>query len=515
MKVILDRWLGTKMQSKENNAFLVAICLAALMFGFEISSIPVSLSTIEKELQGNFKDIQWIMNAYTIACTTVLMAAGTLADKYGRKRIFIINTILFCITSLICGLAQNMPILIAGRFLQGLSGGAMFICAIANLSNRFPQGKERTKAFSVWGVMVGVGLGFGPIIGSAIMSELNWRWIFLIHVPLALLTILLGIRFIMESKGSQSHPLDIGGILSLAVSVFSLTYYITQSSDAGFTSIKMSSILSLSVISFIVFLWIEKKSTYPMFDFSVFKIGSFSGAILGSIGMNFSFWPFIIYLPILFQVGFGYSVIFTGFCLLAYTLPSLVLPPLAEYLTFRYKARVVIPLGLFIIGSGFLLMWYGCVVENASWQTMLPGVLLAGIGVGLTNSPVTNTATNAVSNDRAGMASGIDTSARLITLAINIAVMGFILINGIFYNIKSFFPPDTDIQQLYFIAEKIATGSDMLTEEINMSAHNIKTALINAFGYILLFGGVGVLFLTLCSFWLLNSKQHTKISYGD
>ncbi|WP_419789021.1 MFS transporter [Mucilaginibacter sp. FT3.2] len=485
----------------------MAVCLAALMFGFEISSVPVSLPVIEKELHGNFKDIQWIMNSYTIACCTVLMAAGTLADKYGRKRIFMYNIILFAITSLICGLAYNMPTLIISRFLQGLSGGAMFICTIANLSNQFPEAKERAKAFSVWGVIVGVGLGFGPIIGSAIMTGLNWRWIFLIHVPISLLTVLLSYRYITESKDSNSQKLDVWGILFLAASVFSLTYFIIQSSDAGFGSAKMVLVLLSSVVCFIIFLWVEKKSSYPMFDISVFRISNFSGAIMGSIGMNFSFWPFIIYLPILFQTGFGYSVIFTGFCLLAYTLPSLVVPPLAEYLTLRFKASTVIPSGLFLIGAGFLFMRYGCIVENASWKTLLGGMLVAGIGLGLTNTPVTNTATGAVSNDRVGMASGIDTSARLITLAINIAVMGFILINGIFRNIKKILPGHLNIEELHSLAEKIISGNNSFINKIGIPANQIKILLANTFGDVLLFGGLGVWVLALCSFWIFHLKQ--------
>lgn len=502
----MNKQMNTAAQNKEDNGSLIAVCLAALMFGFEISSVPISLSTIEKELQGDFKSIQWIMNAYTIACTTVLMAAGTIADKYGRKRIFIISTIFFGITSFACGLAKNMNLLITGRFLQGLSGGAMFICAVANLSSQFPQSKKRAKAFSIWGVIVGIGLGFGPIIGSIIMSGFNWRWIFLIHVPLALTTIILGLYFIRESKDSNVQHLDIAGIISLSVAVFSLSYFIIQSPGLGFTNPKMMAILFVSITSFIAFLWIEKKSSYPMFDFSVFKVNNFSGAIMGSIGMNFSFWPFIIYLPILFQVGFGYSVFYTGLFLLAYTLPSLVVPPVAESLTLRYQPRNIIPLGLLLIGIGFLSMRYGISMDDATWKTILPGMLLAGVGLGLTNTPVTNTATSSVSNDRAGMASGIDTSARLITLAINIAIMGFILLNGIFHNIKKLVPPNTNTEQAYAIVERIAMGNNTFSTGANVSTRDISHALIRAFGDVLLFGGLGVCCLAVCSYFLFRLK---------
>lgn len=140
--------------SNKNIIALATICLSALMFGLEISSVPVILPTLEKILLGNLKDMQWIMNAYTIASTTILMAVGTLADRFGRRRIFIISLVLFGITSLICGFAQSSTILIISRFLQGVGAGAMLICQIAILSYQFKEGKERSKAFSVWGILL-------------------------------------------------------------------------------------------------------------------------------------------------------------------------------------------------------------------------------------------------------------------------------------------------------------------------------------------------------------------------
>lgn len=136
----------------KNTLALMAVCLAALMSGLEISSVPVLSPVLEQELHASFRELQWIMNAYTLACTTVLMATGTLADRYGRKRVFIISITAFGLTSLMCGLAGSAQWLIAGRFLQGLSGGAMLTCLIAILSSQFPQGKARSQAFAAWGL---------------------------------------------------------------------------------------------------------------------------------------------------------------------------------------------------------------------------------------------------------------------------------------------------------------------------------------------------------------------------
>lgn len=503
-----------KFYSAKNTIVLIAICLATLMFSLEISSVPVILPTLEKVLNANLKDMQWIMNIYTIGCTTVLMAAGTLADRYGRKRILIITLILFGISSLICGLAENIAVLIISRFFQGISGGAMLICQVATLSHQFQEGKERSRAFGIWGIILGVGLGFGPIIGGSIIAILSWQWVFLIHVPIALLAVILVYGYVDESKDSDAKKIDLWGMITLSLSVFGLTYFITQGPDLGFTSPIALGIITLTIISFIIFIKVEKTNPYPMFDFSVFKIRNFSGAILGSIGMNFSFWPFIIYLPIYFQSCLGYDVVTVGLSLLAYTLPTLIIPPFAEYLSVRYRSGIVIPLGLFVIGLGFILMRYGSTVEHASWLTMLPGSLLAGIGLGLTNTPVTNTTTGSVPSNRSGMASGIDMSARLITLSINIALMGFILVEGIFSHLNTAFSGSVNKEALRSISEKVAAGNfSSLNQDfpelslLDSSNKVLHAALAHGFEIILLYGGIGVWILAILSFLLFNPRK--------
>ena len=506
------------MSQYKNIIALAAVCLASLMFGLEISSVPVILPTLETVLHGNFNKVQWIMNAYTIACTTVLMATGTLADRYGRKRIFIISIVSFGITSLICGLAQSMSVLIVGRFLQGMSGGAMLICQIAILSNQFQDAKERGKAFAAWGIVFGIGMGFGPIIGGMIVAVSKWEWVFLVHVLIAILTLVLAYSGVKESRDPETKKLDVIGIATLSLSVFGIAYFITQGQGLGFTSAIALGILAASVISFIAFIIAEKTNPHPMFDFSVFKVRRFSGALLGSIGMNFSFWPFIIYLPIYFQSGLGYDSVTAGLSLLAYTLPTLVVPPLGERLSLRYQPGIVIPLGLFTIGLGFILMKFGSETDHASWLTMLPGSLLAGVGLGLTNTPVTNTTTGSVPSTRAGMASGIDTSARMISLAVNIALMGFILVSGVFSYLKSALPGLLNTLQLRSLAERIAAGDITALKQsfpeipsLDPSGAVVHAAIAHGFGWVMLYGGIGVWVIAGVSFIIFGPWKSDRV----
>ncbi|WP_217575331.1 MFS transporter [Mesorhizobium sp. GbtcB19] len=491
----------TNVLTRRGIVVLFAACLACLMFGLEISSVPTILPTLEQVLDADFRQLQWVMNAYTIAVTTVLMAVGTIADRYGRKRVFLVSIAAFGITSLLCGLADSISMLIVARFLQGLSGGAMLICQLAVLSHEFQEGRERAVAWGWWGVIFGIGLGFGPIIGGGIVAVSSWQWVFLIHVAVAVAAFGLALTGVHESKDPQAGKLDLAGILTLSPAVFCLVFYITQGPELGFASPAALAILGLSVASCVAFLIAERVSKRPMFDFSVFRIRPFSGAIVGSAAMNLSYWPFMIYLPIWFHAGLGLDSFATGLALLAYTLPTLVMPPLAERLSLRYQPGVIIPAGLATIGIGFLLMKWGSTAAHASWLTMLPGCLIAGTGLGITNTPVTNTTTGSVSRDRAGMASGIDMSARMISLAVNIAVMGFILASGVFSHLRAALP-DLDGAGLSRLAEAITAGNPVpgLPDKV---AHD---ALANGFGWVMLYGGIAVWIMAAIGFAIFRAQ---------
>ena len=496
--------------SQQNALTLAAVCLASLMFGLEISSVPVILPTLETVLHGDFKDLQWIMNAYTLACTTVLMATGTLADRYGRKRLLLASLALFGLSSLACGWAGSTGLLIAARALQGMAGGAMLICQVAVLSQQFPAGAARGRAFGAWGIVFGLGLGFGPIIGAAIVALSNWQWVFLVHGPLALAALLLVALGVSESRDPQQRKLDVAGIAILSLVVLSLAWCLTQGPALGCTDPLTVASLAVALLSLMLFVMIERRQPEPMIDFSVFRIRRFSGALLGSAGMNCSFWPLMIYLPLYVQHGLGYSSLGTGLTLLAYTLPTLLVPPLAERLALRYQADTVIPAGLLAIGLGFLLMLWGSSVDAASWLTILPGCLLAGTGLGLTNTPVTNTTTGAVPGERAGMASSIDISARMVSLSINIALMGFILVEAIQSALRPHLPNGLDAATLRAMAEDLSAGKGAGT----LPAGVAQLALAQGFGAVMLYGGVAACLFAVAS-WLVFGAGRTRQAAGQ
>ncbi|MCS3456108.1 EmrB/QacA subfamily drug resistance transporter [Aeromonas sp. BIGb0405] len=500
---------------RQGSFALAAVCLSALMLGLEISSVPPILSTIEQVMGASFRQLQWIMAAYTIAMTTILMGVGTLADRYGRKRIFTIGILAFGVTSLICGLADSAAVLIVARFLQGLSAAMMLICQIAILSNQFRDGRERGAAFAWWGMVFGAGLGFGPIVGGAILALASWQWVFLIHAVLAVMTLLLSQIGVQESRDPHATHLDIKGIATLSVAVFCLVLFVTQGPVLGFGSAAAMSIIGMFMLSFASFVVAERTSRRPMLEFSMFRVRNFSGALLGSMGQNFSFWPFIIYLPIYFHVALGYDNVQTGLALLAYTLPTLFIPPLAERLAMRYQAGIVIPVGLSIIGMGFVLMRAGSQSAQPGWL-LLPGAVLAGVGLGLTNTTTTNTITAAVSAERVGMASGADTSARMISLAFNIAVMGFILVEGIMAYLRNKLGI-VEGASLRLFAEKIAAGDITVLEQhsallphIAIPAEAVNEALVAGFGWVMVYGAASAFLLAAISFFIFSPGRSVQ-----
>jgi EmrB/QacA subfamily drug resistance transporter len=493
--------------ASKNKVALTAVCLSAIMLGLEITSIPSILPTLEKVLPAEFRQLQWIMNAYTIAMCSVLVAMGAFADRFGRKRVFMVSIVVFGIASLICGLATSAPLLIAARFLQGVSAAGMLACQVAVLSHQFRDGPERGVAFAWWGIVFGLGLGFGPIVGGVIVTLWSWEWVFLIHVIIALIAVAFARIGVEESADPHATSIDLGGMVTLSVAVFGLVYLITQGQELGLHSPIFMSVLAISTLSFVLFVFIETRISRPMFDFKAFRIRKFSGALLGASGMNFSFWPFIIYFPIYLQSVLGYSSVAAGLTVLAYTLPTVVMPPIAEKLLLKRGPSFVIPLGLFTIATGFLLMRTVATTEYASWATLLPGCVLAGIGLGLTNTPVTNTATASLPPERAGMASGMEFSARMISLAINIAIMGFVLVSAVSVKLQDTAADATGAQALRALTNAVASGNLNAGEGAGVSAAVARGALAYGVGWVMAYGAIAAFVLGIMAVFAFGKKD--------
>ncbi|WP_417560556.1 MFS transporter [Marinomonas sp.] len=495
--------------TSRNKIALIAICLSAIMLGLEITSVPSVLPVLKDILPADFKQLQWIMNAYTLAMCSVLVTMGALADRFGRKRVFSIGICVFGIASLICGLATNAPILIAARFLQGISAAAMLACQVAILSNQFQSGPERGNAFAWWGIIFGLGLGFGPIIGGLIIAHLSWEWVFLIHVFIATATLILSQVGVIESSDPNSLQIDYGGMITLSGAVFGLVFMITQGQSIGYQSLEGMLVIGASTLSLILFIIIESNVKRPMFDLNAFRIRNFSGSLFGAAGMNFSFWPFVVYFPIYLQSVLGYDGIVAGLTVLTLTLPTIIAPPYAEKILIKQGPKFLISLGLMCISAGFFLLWMATSSSEASWLTLMPGCILAGIGLGLTNTPVTNTATGALPAERAGMASGMEFSTRMICLSLNIALMGMILGNGIASRLFDSLPKTLSTTQLIEMTNSLAAGHLNILESYGITIEIAQNILMEGFSSIILYAATTTAIICFIAFITFEKEGST------
>lgn len=408
---------------------LVVAALGTFLVILDVTITAVALPSIERDLKASFAELQWIVNAYNIAYTSVLMAVGALADRFGRRRVFVIGLFLFGLTSLVVGLANTPMALIVGRLAQGLSASAMLILGIALLAHAF-QGPERAQAFAIWGVFIGIGAAFGPMVGGFLVDLLSWRWIFLLNVPVVLVLIVVSYWRVEESADPNAGRIDWPGILTFTAALALLSFGVIEGGELGWKSTPVAGALIASAVLFIAFTMIELNTEKPAFDLRLFRIPTFTGAqLLGSLN-SITFWVMLVYLPIYFQVMSGMSASAAGLMLMPLTIPLLLLAPVGARLTAPDKlgTRGLLIFGFTLVAIGFVWLAVATPSTIPVWLTVFT---IIGIGAGLINGELSNVATAVVPVERAGMASGVNITFRHGSFTLFIAVIGAILITTV------------------------------------------------------------------------------------
>ncbi len=453
---------------------LLVTCVATFLVPLDVTIIAVALSDIGHDLHSSFTQLQWIVNTYNIAYTTVLMAAGTLADRFGRRKVFVLGLVFFAITSLLCGLASNAPLLILARAIQGIGAGIMLITAVAILSHQY-QGAERAAAFGIWGVFIGIGAAFGPMIGGFLVDQFSWRWIFLLNVPIVIGLIALTWLKVEESRDPKAERIDHLGLTTFTGALLLVSFAIIQGNDLGWDStlIRQSFISAAALL--LAFIVVELRHARPMFDLSLFTIPTFTGASMLGIANSMSYWAMIIYLPPYFQNVLGLSTFQAGLSLLPLTLPMLLLPPVGAKLATKLPLRVFLAGGLAMIGIGFWLM-HGLTAQSG-WGGLFPGFLIAGIGAGLINAEMSNVAIAVVPFERSGMASGINMMFRHGSFTLGIAVMGALLAHDIQGSIRNSEIVDAEGIDLNQIANQLAIGD--ITSAVRLVPAALQSSFTN------------------------------------
>jgi EmrB/QacA subfamily drug resistance transporter len=407
---------------------LIAVCAGVFMLLLDITIVNVALPQIEKAFGASLSDLQWVIDAYALTLAALLLTAGSIADLAGRRRVFATGIVVFTVGSILCGVAQSSLFLSLARALQGVGGAIMFATALALLAQAFPP-RDRGVAFAVFGAVTGVAVAVGPVLGGAITSGLNWRWIFFVNVPIGLGALLVTLRRVDESKLPGAPRPDVAGFVSFSLALAGLVFGLIRSQAEGWGSAQVLGSLAAAAVLMVAFVVIEMRVREPMLDLGLLRVPTFNGGLVAAWAVSASIFSMLTYLVIYMQNLLGYSAVAAGVRFLPLTGAVFLIAGVAGRLTTQVPIRALIGTGFGFVVAGMLLM-RGLTAAD-SWTHFLPGFILAGMGAGMINVPLASTAVAVVPAERAGMASGINSTLRQVGIATGVAALGTILASRI------------------------------------------------------------------------------------
>jgi EmrB/QacA subfamily drug resistance transporter len=403
---------------------LLVVCLAVFMLLLDVTIVNVALPDIQTELGSSFEDLQWVVDAYALALAAILLASGSLGDQLGRRSVFVIGLVIFSGASLLCGLSGTPVMLNISRAVQGAGGAMMFANSLALIAQEFPA-NERGTALGIWGATTGFAVAVGPLVGGALTDGLGWEWIFLVNVPIGVLTLALTLMKVRESERDPTATIDWGGLVTFSAGLFCLVFALIRGNDDGWGSTKIVALLVAGAVLLVAFVAVESRRDQPMLDLRLFRIPTFTGAQIVAFSIHASMFSMLLYITLYIQNVLGYTPLESGLRFLPLSLLSFLAAPIAGKLAERYSVRLFLTAGLALIGLALVEM-HG-VKPSDDWTTLLPGFILAGIGIGFVNPPLATAAIGVVEPRRSGAASGINSTARQVGTAVGIAGLGAIL----------------------------------------------------------------------------------------
>jgi EmrB/QacA subfamily drug resistance transporter len=405
---------------------LLAVSVATFMLLLDITVVNVALPSIRDDLGASFTDLQWVIDAYALTLAALVLTAGSLADRLGRRRIFAIGLAVFSLASLLCALSPDPTFLNLSRALQGVGGAIMFAVSLALLVQEFPAGRERGTAMGIYGASIGVAVAVGPLIGGALTDTLGWQSIFYLNVPIGLAAIAVTYLKLRESRDPNATKIDWPGVATFSGALFLLVLALVRGNDEGWGSTLIISLFAGATVLMAAFFVLESRVSEPMLPLGLFKRPSFTGVQLAAFAVSASMFALFLYITLYLQNYLGLSPFQAGLRYLPITVVSFFAAPVSGALLSRVPARLLMSGALALAGLGLLLM--SGINAGDSWTTLLPGFLIAGIGVGLLNPVIADVALSVVPKERSGMAAGINDTFRQVGVAVGVAVWGAIFI---------------------------------------------------------------------------------------
>jgi EmrB/QacA subfamily drug resistance transporter len=403
-------------------------CMSILLVSLDNTIVNVALPSIHRHLGASLSQLQWIVDAYTVVLASLLILCGSIADRIGRKRVFSVGLVLFSLGSLLCSTAPSPGWLIAFRSLQGIGGSMLNPVAMSIIRNVFTDARERAQAIGIWGGVVGLSMALGPVVGGALVTAAGWRSIFWINVPIGILAIVLVTRVVPESRAERPRRLDPLGQVLAMIGLATLTFAIIEAGDAGWSSTEVVGSAVVAALAFASFVAHERRAPEPLIELRFFRSLPFTGATLIAIAAFTALGGFLLVTNLYLQGDRGLSPVHAGLYTLPMAAMAFVAAPLSGRIVGRRGPRVPLLVGGFGLAGASLILTQ--LTPTTATGDLLLAYLVFGLGFGMVNPPITNTAVSGMPPDQAGVAAAIASTSRLIGISLGVAIIGSIVVSG-------------------------------------------------------------------------------------
>ncbi|MFI2189234.1 MFS transporter [Streptomyces sioyaensis] len=407
---------------------LAICCMSLLIVSLDATILNVALPSIQRDLHASVSGMQWTIDAYTLVMASLLMLAGSTADRLGRRRVFVVGLVVFALGSLLCSLAPGLEWLVVFRMVQAVGGSMLNPVAMSIITNTFTEPRERARAIGVWGGVVGISMAAGPVIGGLLVQSVGWRSIFWINVPIGALALFLTLRYVPESRAPKPRRVDPVGQLLVITLLGSLTYAIIEAPNAGWTSPQILVFVMVAQGSLAGLIAYERRRHEPLLDLRFFHSAPFSGATVVAVSAFAALAGFLFINTLYLQNIRGLSALDAGLYMLPMAGMTLIFAPVSGRLVGSRGPRPsLLCAGAAMGASGVLFAAFGAQSANS---LMFTGYVLFGIGFGLVNAPITNTAVSGMPRAQAGVAAAVASTSRQVGQSLGVAVIGAVLASG-------------------------------------------------------------------------------------
>ncbi|MFE6174501.1 MFS transporter [Streptomyces sp. NPDC056464] len=403
---------------------LVAVCLGTFMLLVDVTIVSVALPQMTDSLDASFSALQWVVDIYVLVLAALLMALGSLSDLAGARRVYLAGLAVFALSSLACGLAGSSEVLIAARGVQGLGAAAMFATNTALLASHY-QGRDRGVAFGMWGAVNGAAAAAGPILGGLLTEHLDWRWIFLVNLPVAAIALYIGGRHLAASATRADRSIDLPGTIGFTFVATLLIFGLLHAGEDGWGDGTTLALFGGSALALVLFILVERGRRDPMLDLRLMRTPSFATLMAGAVVFSAAAFANLVFVSVWAQSVLGFSPVKAGLILMPFSGMSFLAAGLAGRFLANVPPQYPIGGGLLLIGAGSFLEM--SLTGTSGWTALLAGFLVAGVGVGIASPVLASAALAAAPPDRMGMAGGAANTFRQLGFALGIPAVGTVV----------------------------------------------------------------------------------------